>query len=201
MNARAVPIFLALLILAAPVPADAAWRRHYVADGRLSALRLAPDLASPILRRLRVARVVYEVGRSRDGEGRAWLRVAVTRRTRGWILAEALSRPGSGEERVRDLLDRLSGFDRMEVARLAADRFPRLREAANSALAEEAALAAEPLSDRANRRLGPLPGIPPDRVRALMLSDPGLDRFNRLGVFFDVDVESRTFVPRPFERR
>jgi hypothetical protein len=69
-----------------------------------------------------------------------------------------------------------------------------------AALEEVAAVEAAGLSRRAARRLGSLAGAPDAEVRALMLSDPGLDRFNRLGITFDVDVRSRRYIPRPLPR-
>jgi hypothetical protein len=198
MSWRFLACCITIAALSPLASGGAEWRRHFVVDDRLSALRSRPDLAGPLMKRLRVGRAVFEVGRARDGEGRDWLRVAVTRRTRGWILAEALARPGDaeGERRLSSRIGELDGLDRIEVARLAADRFPALRRGAADALAEEADEAAEALTKRAVRRLGPLDGAPPDRVRELMLSDPGLDRFNRLRVYFDVDAAARRFVPR-----
>jgi hypothetical protein len=196
---RLLALGCALVVALAAADAEAALPRCFVIDGRLSALRAEPYLSGALLKRLRVGRVVYVVGRARDREGRLWVRVAVTRRTRGWLVADAIARPGetSGEGRLRRLMDDLTGIDRLEVARLAADRFPRLRASALAAIADEAGAAAATLSERANRRLGALADATKDDVRALMLSDPGLDRFNRLGVFFDVDTETRSFVPRP----
>jgi hypothetical protein len=201
MKARVVSLCFLLLTLTLTAPATE-WTRHYVVDARLSTLRTRPDLAGPLLKRLRVGRTVFEVGRARDREARFWLRVAVTRRTRGWILADAVARPGdvAGERRLLTLLDGLEGVDRIEVARLAADRFPVVRAVARDALEDEAVKAAPLLSERARRRLGALHGLAPERVRALMLSDPGLDRFNRLRVYFDVDTETLEFVPRPGSR-
>jgi hypothetical protein len=187
------PLLAALLAPAAP----AAPRPHYVVDARLAALRSGPALTAPLLKRLRVGRRVYEFGRRVDRDGRAWLRVAVTRRTRGWMLEDALARPGDprGERRLAALVGDLRGLPRLEVARVAADHFPRLRAAAAEALREEAIAEADELAERANRRLGPLEGATPDEVRALLLSDPALDRYNRLGVFFDADPATRRYVP------
>src|SRR5262245_6737448 len=135
---------LLVAALAGAVSAGPGWRQYFVIDARLAALRSAPGLTSPILKRLRVGRAVYGVGRALDREGRPWLRVAVTRRTRGWILADALAAPGdaAGERWLGVLVAALRGIDRVEVARLAFDRFPHLRASAREALASEAASAA-----------------------------------------------------------
>jgi len=195
------------IVLASLVSASLAsgpgWTRHIVVDERLSALRTRPALDAPLTQRLRVGRRIFEVGRGRDREGRIWLRVAVTRRTRGWLLSDATARHGDreGERRLGRLIESLDGIDRIAVARVALDLFPRLRGEASAAIEDESRDAAEMLTERATRRLGALPDASPYEVRALFLSDPGLDRYNRLGVLFDVDVETRRFVPRRPGRR
>lgn len=196
-------IFLALLVaLVVAEPVRGAWREVYVVDARLAVLRAGPSLTVPLARRLRVGRRVYIVGAARDREGREWLRVAVTRRTRGWILGAAVAGPGreADEGRLAERIAGSTGIERAEVARVAADRFPRLRAVALRALEEVAAEEADGLSERAARRLGALDGVSQEEVRALMLSDPGLDRFNRLGITFDVDVATRRYFARPVRR-
>ena len=188
---------LVALLLAVPSPASAQprWRTAYVVDARLAALRSAPDLTAPIAKRLRTGRRVAIVSRRRDRTGFAWVRVAVTRRTRGWLLEDAVASPGdaAGERRLDERIATLRGLPRLEVARLAADRFPALRPVAAEALRVEGEAAAGELSERAIRRLGELGGEPPERVRALMLSDPGLDRYNRLGLVFEVETGAQRF--------
>ena len=193
-----VLLFFCLLILAV-VPVRATRlpaRSAYVVDGRLAVLRPAPSLLASPQRRLRVGRAVYPVERRRDTEGRFWLRVALTRRTRGWMLADALALPGDrrDEGRVSALLEELEGLGRLELARVARERFPRLRERAGEAVQEEAERAAGDLAERANRRLGDLRGLGAREVRALMLSDPALDRYGRLGVVFDADPRTRRYI-------
>jgi hypothetical protein len=194
----ATTILAALVALFAAIPSRAAARRCYVVDARLAALRSAPDLAAPLLKRLRTGRPLEVVGRRKDREGRVWLRVAVTRRTRGWIVEDATAAPGDacGEARLAARVASLEGIPRLEAARLAADRFPRLGGSASAAIEDEARLAADDLSERIARRLGPLDALTPSAVRALVLSDPALDRYNRLGVLFDVDPTTRRLVPR-----
>ena len=192
---------LLVLALTAGAPASAGpWRRAYVVDARLSALRAGPDLAAPILKRLRVGRAIAVLERRRGRDGLEWTRVAVTRRTRGWLLVEAVAWPGDapGERRLAARIDEERGLERIEAARLAADRFPPLRRSATEALEHEATIAAAKLSRAVARRLGPLDGVPLERVRVLMLSDPALDRYNRLGITFDADPVRRLFRPGQF---
>ena len=191
--------WLPILLLSAALPVQAGtWRQAYVVDTRLSVLRARPSLTAPVLKRLRSARMVAIVERRRDAEGREWARVAVTRRTRGWLLVDAIAWPGDAhsERRLAARLDATRGLARLQVARLALGRFPALRPRALAAIEVEATIAASKLSRAAARRLGALEGEPPGRVRALMLSDPGLDPFTRLGVLFDVDVANRRYLPR-----
>lgn len=191
-------LLVVLLLVVSPVRA-ARWPQAYVVDVRLAALRTAPELDALVRKRLRAGRAVAIVERRRDRDGLVWVRVAVTRRTRGWLLEEAVARPGEheGERRLSELIATSTSFTRIQLARLALDRFPRLREAAVAAIDEEARAAAIRLSRSVAKRLGSLASESPSEVRTLMLSDPALDRYSRLGVSFDVDVERRVYVPRP----
>ncbi len=189
---------LVVLLLSASPARAARWPQAYLVDGRLAALRTAPELTALVRKRLRAGRAVAIVERRRDRDGLVWVRVAVTRRTRGWLLEDALARPGDrdGERRLSELIATSTGFTRIQLARLALDRFPRLREAAAAAIDEEARAAAVRLSQSVIKRLGPLSPASPAQVRTLMLTDPALDRYSRLGVAFDVDVERMVYVPR-----
>ena len=195
----ACSVLLVLLQAASPAWAGP-WRQAYVVDARLAALRAEPGLTAPIRKRLRAGRGVAIVGRRRDRDGLLWVRVAVTRLTRGWLLAEAIATPGDrdGERRLAALVDATRGLPRLQLARVALDRFPRLRSLAAAAMDAEAAAAAARLTRAVAERLGPLPGASPAEVRALMLSDPALDRYNRLGIVFEVDVAARRYVPKGF---
>ena len=86
-------------------------------------------------------------------------RVAVTRRTRGWIQREALIAPRQrGEdERLLRLIKTSSDFDRLARARIFLDAFPHsaLRPAVLLLFGDEAARAARKLSHDAARRLDP----------------------------------------------
>ena len=84
-------------------------------------------------------------------------------------------------------LDSTSGFARLELARLAIDRFPRLRSPARVAFGQEAERAAALLTKRAARRFEHARGLTPAELRIRMLLDSLLDRYVRLGVRFDAD--------------
>lgn len=193
---RVVANFVALLSFVSPCAAAAS--HAYVVDTRLSVLRSSPDLASSALRRIGVGRPVVVVARRRDRYGLLWLRVAVTRRTRGWMLDGALATPRdpNGERRLAERLASTTGLARVRLARLTIDRFPALRcdgvRAAEAASADVAARATQ----TARRKLGTTDGLDPTTLRALMLSDPMLDAYSKLGVVFDLDPAAGTLVVR-----
>src|SRR5215831_10063618 len=66
------------------------YKKGYVFDERLSALRKDPDVMAQIRQRLRRGRSLYLLETHRDSNGVMFYRVAVTRRTRGWIQAAAV---------------------------------------------------------------------------------------------------------------
>lgn len=129
------------------------------------------------------------VERARLVDGIAWVRVAVTRRTRGWVPVLAIASTGDveGERRLAGRLETTRGFARLELARLAIDRFPRLRAAARLAFDEEAEDAATLLSRRAISRFADARGVSLETLHTRMLLDPLLDRYVRLGVRFEAD--------------
>lgn len=200
LPSRALAAALALLIACASAHLSAArafgnpsnWRRAYVVDTGLATLRAAPGLHSKLVKRLRHGRMVAIVERAREADGMAWVRVAVTRRTRGWIPAIAIASPGddAGERRMASRLDSTVGFARLELARLAIDRFPRLRGPGNVAFEQEAERAAALLTKRAARRFAGARDLAPAALRVRMLLDPLLDRYVRLGVRFDAEPGS-----------
>jgi hypothetical protein len=166
--------------------------RAFVVDERLSALRREPALKSEVRQRLRMGRSLYilETRGARNGQP-AFFRVAVTRRTRGWIHQSAVGIPGrKGEdERVIALMAATrDGVDRIALSKLFIERFPGsvLKARALLMMGQEADLAAASLGGRAHRRLeGPLDEHL--KIRDLYLNDPGLDRYSRLNVNFDFD--------------
>src|SRR5262245_37207905 len=85
-------------------------RRGVVIDERLSALRAQPDLKASLEQRLRRGRRVGILSAVRKKDGTTFLRVAISRNTRGWILADAVARPGSAADanRVINLMEETS---------------------------------------------------------------------------------------------
>src|SRR5262245_60160802 len=76
-------------------------RRAVVIDERLSALRVQPYLKASLEQRLRRGRRVGILGAVQKKDGTIFLRVAISRHTRGWILADAVARPGSAVDANR----------------------------------------------------------------------------------------------------
>ncbi|MDX2031714.1 MAG: hypothetical protein SF339_13650 [Blastocatellia bacterium] len=190
-------IFFISLIVLTVVPSEVPARsrrrvvlpgaRALVVDERLSALRERPDLRAALAQRLRPGRVIGVLGAARDRSGTRFLRVAVTRNTRGWICAEAVVRPGQREDarRLLQLIDETTDdYQRIRLARLLVDEFRAAPQAPQALrlLAAAAERVAERLSRDARRRLGDEAG------RDRWLNFPGLDRYNRLGVTFEYDA-------------
>jgi hypothetical protein len=164
-------------------------QRAIVIDERLSALRAQPDVKAGLEQRLRRGRAVGILGATAN---RKFLRVAVSRNVRGWVLAEAVARAGNpaDAERLLKLIEETEDdFTKVRLARLCADEF-RATPAAPKALllmGEIAEKAAERLTRDAKRRVGDEePGRGLGR-RDYVLNHTGLDRYNRIGVTFDYD--------------
>ena len=174
--------------------------KAFVVDDRLSALRRGPGAQSEIINRLRLARVVYIIESRRDEGGRArFYRVAVTRRTRGWIHSSALavaSRTGE-DERVWKLIESAaSEIDRITLCKLFVENFSRSRLQARALLrmGEEAERAAIALSQRARKRLVEVdPRNQNATLKDYYLNDPGLDRYSRLRVVFNFNETSASY--------
>lgn len=184
-----------------PTPLTASWAapdgrtryiRAFVIDERLSALRREPALKSEVRQRLRMGRQLYilETKAAKKNEP-VFFRVAVTRRTRGWIHQLAVGIPGrrGEDERVVALVaGTRDGVDRIALCKLFIERFPgsALKPLALLKMGQEADLAAASLGGRARRRLE---GGAEEHLkkRELYLNDPGLDRYSRLKINFDFD--------------
>jgi hypothetical protein len=165
------------------------FKKAFVIDDRLSVLRRKPDLRGEVIRRLRVGHAVFIIGTPKITRGEPrFCRVAVSRRTRGWIHEAALAVPGhSGDDqRILKLIEATEGTDKITLCRLIIESFSRSRLVARSMLllGEEADRLAEGLSQRIRRRLGEVRGAVA-AVRDYYLSDAGLDRYSKLGVAFD----------------
>ncbi len=179
-------------------PAAVGGRIAVVVDERLSALRDAPTLSANVLRRLGRGRLVVVAGARESADGVTFLRVSVTRRTGGWVQADALVSPARAGDDAR-LLRLARGseeFARVERARIFLEAFPRspLRPAALLLLGEAAEEAAARLTRDAARRLdaGEMEagGAP---LKSYYLNFNGLDRYRRQGVGFNFDAASKQF--------
>jgi hypothetical protein len=202
---RAVlPLAACALIL--PVTAAAQKRRRppaigrvaVVADERLAALRDAPGFQAALIRRLGRGSLIALTGTRAAKDGATFYRVAVTRRTSGWLQAEAfISTARAGDdERLLRLARGSESFDRLARGRIFLDAFPRspLRPAALLLFGDAAEAAADRLSREARRRLSPTEmeagGAP---LASYYLNFNGLDRLNRLGVKYVFDSSKKQF--------
>ncbi len=182
-----------------PVAGRPTYLKAFVIDDRLSALRREPALQSQVIRRLRLGRLVFIVGTSKPRTGQPrFCRVAVTRRTRGWLHQSALAVPSrSGEDqRIINLIESSSdAVDRITLCRIVIERFghSRLLPHAMLLLGEEAERVADTLSKRTQRRLADVRGTDAS-LRDYYLSDAGLDRYSRLGIAFDFNDAADEFI-------
>src|SRR5262245_18723414 len=172
-------------------PRKVAFVKAVVIDDRLSALRREPNLQSEIVHRLRIGRPVYLIRTIGDRSVQTeFCRVAVSRRTRGWMLASALavpSRAGEDERIMKLIASTKDGVERIALGRILVERFPQshLVPRALVLIGGEAERAAKTLSVRAKKRLA---DVPPEQqnpsLRVYYLNDAGLDRYNKLGIAF-----------------
>ena len=173
-------------------------QRAVVVDERLAALRDEPELTANLLRRMSRGRMVAVRGSRRSPEGVTFYRVAVTRRTGGWLQTEAVvSLARAGEDaRLLRLIQSSEEFDRIARARIFLDFFPKsnLRPVVLLLYGEEAERAAARLSRDAARRLDEREmaanGAP---LFSYFLNYSGLDRYRRQGIAFLFDREARRF--------
>ena len=173
-------------------------RSAIVIDERLAALRAAPSLSASLVRRLGRGRKVLLLQSQRSAEGVVFHRVAVTRRTRGWVQREALVFPRrkGDDERLLQLIKVSNGFDCIARARLFLDAFPKSprRPAVLLILGDEAEKAAAKLSQDAARRLEPGEiSATGASLTSYYLNFSGLDRFRRQGIVFKFDERTRQF--------
>jgi hypothetical protein len=172
------------------------YKKGYVFDERLSALRKEPDVMAPIRQRLRRGRSVYRLESHRDAHGVLYYRVAVTRRTRGWIQAAAVAFPGQrgDDAKVLALAEATTDVERISICKLLIEHFQQssLRPKALLLFGEEADDVASKVLKRASRRMSDEDKLVAGDVpkRYYYLNDVGLDRYNRLGVRFDYDEKS-----------
>ena len=202
-SARLILVVILLHLVSAPVAGQKrrvppGGRLAVVIDERLAALRSAPDLSGKLVSRLSRGRLVAIRNASRSRDGLIFFHVAVTRRTRGWIQAEALIAPWRADDDDRSLrLVRSSEeFDRIARGRLFLDAFPTspLRPQALLLFGDAAEAAAEKLSREAARRLDEnemAAGGAPEF--SYFLNYNGLDRYNRQAVRFTFDRSTKRF--------
>jgi hypothetical protein len=168
-----------------------------VVDERLSALRAMPDLRARLIARLSRGRLVSIRG-ERVSDGLRFYRVAVTRRTSGWVQSEALVAPWrqGDDRRLLVLIENSEEFDRIVRARAFLDTFPRspLAPRVLTLYAIEADQVAVRLSRDAQRRFAKieLPATGPPEY-SYYLNYNSLDRYNRAGITFMFDRTSKTF--------
>jgi len=173
-------------------------RSAVVVDERLAVLRDGPDLSARLLQRMSRGRVVLVLGSRRSPDGLTFYRVAVTRRTGGWLQSDAVVSPGKADDEQR-LLRFIRGsddFDRVVRARIFLDLFPRspARPQVLMIYGEAAAAAASHLSRDAGRRLDEREmtanGAP---VFSYFLNYNGLDRYRRQGIAFTFNRATKQF--------
>lgn len=188
------------LLCCVEVVAQHSANRAFVIDDRLAVLRRDPEIQGQVLRRLRIGRPVQIVETRRaSAKQPGFYRVAVTRRTRGWIHEAAVAVPGRAGEDKR-VLERLTAmddhFDRVTLCHLFIEKFTNspLMPQALLLFGEEMDRAAQTLSHNATRRLKNLQEEQADRRRDYYLSDLGLDRYSKLGVRFQYAEKSGEYV-------
>ena len=173
-------------------------QRAVIVDERLAVLRDGPDLSANLLLRMSRGRLVAIRGAKRSADGLIFYRIAVTRRTGGWIQSEAVVSlvRKNDDERVLRLIQNSEDFDRVVRARIFLDMFhrSRLRPAVLMLYGEAAEKAAGRLSREALRRLDEeemaAGGAP---VFSYFLNYNGLDRYRRQGIAYVFDRATRQF--------
>ncbi|HEX8423931.1 MAG TPA: hypothetical protein VF634_10995 [Pyrinomonadaceae bacterium] len=200
-----MPLWLVLLLLFVPDAhpqrkrrAPAGGQHAVVIDERLAALRDEAKLTARLVQRLGRGRAVAITGARRGGDGFNFYRVAVTRRTRGWLPAESVASPARAgdDERLLRLIRGSEDFARIARARIFLEHFPRspLRPSVLLLLGDEAEAAAAKLSRDAVRRLDAREmtagGAPLD---SYFLNFNELDRYNRQGITFLFDRAAKRF--------
>jgi hypothetical protein len=195
---------LLLLLVANAYPqrkrraAPAGGQLAVVVDERLAALREDAKPTARLVQRLSRGRAVAITGARRDVDGFNFYRVAVTRRTRGWLPAESVASPtrAGDDERLLRLIRGSADFARLARARIFLEHFPRspLRPAVLMLLGDEAEAAAAKLSRDAVRRLDEREmaagGAPLD---SYFLNFNELDRYNKQGITFTFERAAKRF--------
>lgn len=169
-----------------------------VVDERLSALRAAPDLTAKLLERLSRGHLVSIRGEKISADGLKFYRVAISRRTFGWLQSDAVVVPwrAGDDRRLLTLIENSDEFDRIVRAKTFIDAFPQslLRAKVLAMYAGEAEDVAGKLTRDAARRFAKneLPPIGAPEF-SYYLNYNGLDRYNREGLTFHFDRTTKKF--------
>lgn len=173
--------------------------KAFVVDDRLSALRSGPDEGAPVLHRLHLNRQVFLIESKNRGDS-PYCRVAVSKRTRGWVHKAAVVVPGrAGDDAalLKLIKSTSDSVDRIVLCRMMGEHFKNspLEKQALLVLGEEADRAAKTLSKRTNKRLT---GLNPVALRAGLrdyyVNDSRLDRYSRLSVRLKYNEETGEYV-------
>jgi len=169
-----------------------------VVEERLSALRERPDLRAKLVERLSRGHLVSIRGEKSTPDGLKFYRVALSRKTFGWVQSDAVVVPwrAGDDRRLLRLIENSNEFDRIARAKTFLDVFPRSPLVPHVLVmyAGEADDVAEKLSHDAQRRFARNelpPAGPPEFTYYLNYS--GLDRYNRAGVTFLFDRVTKKF--------
>ena len=191
----ALSIIIFFFVIASPTPAQSR-RTAVVVDERLAALRAEPSLSAKLLKRLsRGRQVVIRTERRRAGI--VFYRVNVTRRTGGWIQREAVvsARRSGDDQRLFRLIETSTEFDRIVRGRIFLDTFKHsaYRPAVLLMFGDAAEEAGKRLSRDAQRRLDPQEMAAGGPIASYFLNYVGLDRYNRQGIRYVFDQQTRQF--------
>jgi hypothetical protein len=173
-------------------------QRAVVVDERLAVLRDEPSLSAHLLKRLSRGRKVSLISMKRSPEGVTFYRVAVTRRTRGWLQREAVVSPSrkGDDERLFSLIRASNDFDRVARASIFLETFPRstFRPAVLLLLGAAAEVAARRLSNEAAKRLDEAE-MKANRAATFsyFMNFNGLDRYRRMGIDFVFDDAKKQY--------
>jgi hypothetical protein len=210
VSVKSIRHLIATLTLVLPVLlscAEASAKKHrvppggrvaVVVDERLAALRSAPDLRARLVERLSRGHLVSIRGARVAPEGLKFYRVALSRKTFGWLQSDSVVVPWrvGDDRRLLTLIENSDEFDRIVRARTFLDAFPRspIIPQVLAVYAKEAEDVAEKLSRDAGRRFAknqlPPKGAP---EFSYYLNFSGLDRYNREGVTFQFDRAAKKF--------
>lgn len=205
LSSKRIIFALGLLLLSCFSQSNAQQRRGpaggtraVVVDERLAVLRDEPSLSARLMQRMSRGRMVSILGMKRAAEGVLFYRVAVTRRTRGWLQSEAVVLPGRAgdDERLLRLIRASDDFDRITRARIFLDMYQKspLRSTVLMLYGEAAEEAALRLSRDAVRRLqeremaaGGAPQF------SYFMNYNGLDRYRKQDIVFTFDAARKQY--------